>query len=113
MMMSVTKLVPSAAGELGKQRLAQFGAALAAVFCEEEHQVSQRADVGPLNLLSALLLGFDEACLGQHREMRREGALRQARCVNKFAGRKTVGFMPDEQAKGVETSGVRERSEGG
>ena len=77
MMMSVTTPVPSAAGEFGQKRFAQLGAALATVLRKEEHQFAERVDIGSLDLLSPLFFGFDETGFGQHREMRRKGALRE------------------------------------
>jgi hypothetical protein len=112
-MMSVKGRVPSAASKLSEQRLAQFGSSLAAVLGEKEHQLAERVDIGSLDLLPALFLGFYEACLGQHREMGREGALCETRCVNKLTGRQAFGFMPDEQAEGFETRRMGKGGESG
>jgi hypothetical protein len=73
---------------------------LATVLRKEEHQFSECVDIGSLYLLSPELLGFYETGFGQHSEMRREGALRETRSVNEFAGRQTFRLMPDEQAEG-------------
>jgi hypothetical protein len=87
MMMSVTTPVPSAAGEFGQKRFAQLGAALATVLRKEEHQFSERIDIGSLDLLPPEFLGFYETGFREHSEMRREGALRETGRVNKFTGR--------------------------
>jgi hypothetical protein len=77
-MMSVTASLRSAAGEFGKQRLAEFGAALAAILCEEEHEAAECIDVGALDVLTSALFGLNQSSLGEHRQMRGEGALRQS-----------------------------------
>src|SRR3989344_113394 len=100
----------SAAGKFGEKWFAKFGAALATVLRKEEHQTAQRVDVGSLYLLPPKLLGLYETGFGEHGEMRREGALRETRCVNKLPGRQAFRLMPGEQAEGLET---RRMSEGG
>ena len=84
---------------------------MATVFRKEEHQFSERVDIGSLYLLPPELLGFYETRFGQHSEMRREGALRETRSVNKLAGRQTFRLMPDEQAEGFEARRMGESGE--
>jgi hypothetical protein len=103
MMMSATGLVPSAAGEFGEQWFAQLRAALATVLRKEEHQFPECVDIGTLYLLPALLLGFDETRFGEHSEMRREGALRETRSVDKLASRQAFRLVPHQQAERLET----------
>src|SRR3546814_7723126 len=100
MMMSVTASLRSTAGEFGEQRLAEFGAALAAIPGEEEHQGSKRIDVGALDESAPTLFRLQEPRLGEHRQMRGEGALRQARKVHELPCRKPLGLMLDELPEG-------------
>src|SRR5437660_1774107 len=105
MTMSVTG-DPSAAGELGKQRLAQFGATAATVLGKEGHQRDQRRYVGALYLLAPALFGSHEADPRHHGEMGGKGALAQAACLDQRAGRQTFGLVPDQQPKGIKPRGM-------
>lgn len=78
MMMSVTASLRSAAGEFCKQGFAELGAALAAVLCEEKHEVAKRIYVGTLDEVAPPLLRLNEPSLSKHGKVRGEGALGQA-----------------------------------
>ena len=86
---------------------------MATVLRKEEHQFSECVDIGSLYLLPPELLGFYETGFGEYGEMRREGALRETRSVDKLPGRQTFRLMPNEQAEGFEARRMRESGESG
>jgi hypothetical protein len=112
MMMSVTAELPSAAGEFGEQGVAEFGAALATVLGEEEHQRPERIDIGALDELATALFRLNEPRLRKHREMCRKGTLAQARSFDELPRRKSLRFVPDELPEGVEPGLMRKSGEG-
>lgn len=112
MTMSVTR-VSSAAGEVGKQGLAQFGASLAAVLRKEDHHRAQGREVGALDAVAAALLRGDEPCLGQDGEMRRECALREGGALDQLSGGQSLRLMRDERAERIEAGRVGQRGERG
>lgn len=112
MMISVTASLPSAAGQFGEQRLAEFGTALAAILGEEEHQAPKRIDVGPLDDVAPALFRLNEPRPGEHCKVRGKAALHQSRMFDELSRRKSRGFMLDEQPEGIEPRRVRQSREG-
>lgn len=106
------KIARSAASQLGEQRFAKLGASLAAILGEEEHQAPQRINIGTLVDLPPALLRCHQASLCEDRQVRREGALREARGIDEFAGGKAVGLVLHKQAECVEARGMGERGQG-
>jgi hypothetical protein len=100
----------SAAGEFGEQRLAQIGAPAAAVLRKEEHQRSESANLGTLDLLPALLLSPDQPRLGQNGEVRRECTLGKPTRLHECTGGQPVGLVRHEPAEGVKPSWMRQGS---
>ena len=107
-MTSVTAY-PSAAGEIGKQRLAQRGATLAAVLGEIGHQRSQGIYIGALDLLTTALLGRDQTGLCENGQVSGERALGQAARLNQTTGRKTFWFVSNKQPKSIQPGRVGKR----
>ena len=89
----------AAGREFGQQGLAEVRPAPAAVLQQEQDQVSEPVQVGPVDDRPAAPLRLDQTRAGQDPEMRRQGVRRDRQMVGDVTRRQTVGFVAHEEAK--------------
>jgi hypothetical protein len=87
--------------------------AAAAIFRQEEHQLSKRVDIGMLDLIATVLFSSHQSGFCEHRKMGGEGALGYFKLAHDFACRTPSGFVSHEEPEGLEAGRIRERRQNG
>ncbi|MNC42965.1 hypothetical protein D3C75_918010 [compost metagenome] len=111
--MTTSMTASGAAGrEFGQQRLAQLGAALAAVLEQEQDQRLEAVQISPVDDRPAAPLRTDQTGAGQNPEVRRHGVSRHGEGIRDLAGGEALGFVPHQEAEGLKPRGLSQGSEG-